>query len=114
VQVLNAVNPPGNLLWLLVGRFDGVDVHGGCADNILALDVFKLEHSLVFVVKSRFVQHSNTQVFLGTVGLRHLHKGIDFADCGDVVRDERLDLGVQVDLLRLVAANILEDLSNLL
>lgn len=66
------------------------------------------------MVKAGFVQNRDTQVFLLTIGLGHLKEGINLTDSRDVVRNEGLDLGVQVNLLGLVALNVLKHLLQLL
>ena len=66
------------------------------------------------MVQARLIKHRDTQIFLLTIGFGHLQEGIDFADSRDVVRDEGLDLRLQVNLLRLVALNVLKHFLELL
>jgi hypothetical protein len=66
------------------------------------------------VVERRFVQHRDTQVFLGTIGLGHLQEGVYFTNCWDIVRYEGLELSFEVDLLRLVPVDVLEYILHLL
>ena len=66
------------------------------------------------MIQARLVKNGNTKVFFLTIWLRHLQEGVDFAHCGNVVRNEWLDLRVQLNLLRLVALNVLEYLLELL
>ena len=66
------------------------------------------------MVQSRLIQHRDAQVFLGTIGLGHLQEGVHFTHRRDVVGDEGLELSFEVDLLRLVAVDVLEDILHLL
>ena len=93
MQVLNTAHPTSYFLRFLVSIFNGVNVHGCRANNILTLHVLKLKHSLVFVVEGRLVQHRNTKIFFGTIGLGHLEERIHFSYSRDVLRNEGLQLG---------------------
>ena len=64
------------------------------------------------MIKSWLIQHGDTQVFLRSVGLRHLEERVHLTDCWNVVWNEGLQLRLQVDLLRLVPVDVLEDLLN--
>ena len=114
MQILHAADPAGHLTWFLVGLVDRVDINWSGARYILALHVLQLEHCLVLVVKTRLIEHRDTQIFLLTVRFGHLKEGIDFTDGGDVVRDEWLDLRLQVNFLGLVPLNVLKHLLELL
>ena len=113
MQVLNSVDPPGDLFGFLVGAFDPVNIDGGGTHDVLALHVLQLKHSLVLRVECRFIQLSNTQVLLGAIRLGHLEEGVNFADRGDVVRHEGAQLSFKVDLLGLVAGDVLEQFLHL-
>ena len=43
-------------------------------------------------------------------GVAHLDKGVDVADGGDVVGDEGAHLRLELDVVRLVPRNVLEEL----
>lgn len=49
-----------------------------------------------------------------TVGLGHLQEGIDLTNSWDIIGDEGLDLGLEINLLRLIALNVLKHLLQLL
>lgn len=108
MKVLYTADPASNFAGLLVSVFDRVDVDGGSARHILTLHILQFQNRFVFVVKAGLVQHGDSQIFLGAIWLGHLEEGINLTDCGDVVRDERLDLRVQLNLLRLVPLDVLK------
>lgn len=60
------------------------------------------------MIQGGFVKHCNTKVFLGSVRLGHLQKGIDFSNSRDVVWNERFNLSVEVNFLRLVPLDVFE------
>jgi len=66
------------------------------------------------MVEAGLIQNGDTQVLLLTIGLGHLKEGINLSDSRDVVRNEWLDLGVEINLLGLVALNVLKHLLQLL
>ena len=66
------------------------------------------------MIQTRLVQNSDTKIFLLAIRLWHLQEGINFSDSWDVVWDEWLDLCVELDLLRLVALNVLKHFFELL
>jgi hypothetical protein len=107
---LHAADPAGHLTRLLVGALNWVNVDGGSTRHILALHILELKHGLIFVVKAGLVQNRDTEVFLLTIRFGHLEEGVDLTDSRDVVGDEWLDLRVKVDLLGLVALNVLKHL----
>ena len=109
VQILHRVHPPADLLRFLISILDRIDVHGRGTDNILALHVFQLENGLVLVVEGRLVQHNNSQVLFSSVRLGHLQEGIDLTHSRDILRNERLQLRIQVDFLWLVPVDILKE-----
>ena len=110
MQILNAANPAGNLPWLLISLIDRVDVDGSGARHIFALHVLELKHGLILVVQAGLIEHADAQFFLRTVGLWHLEERVDLADSWDVIRNEWLQLSLQVNLLRLVTLDVLEHL----
>ena len=114
MQVLHAANPAGHFTWLLVCLVDRINAHRGCARNILALHVLELQYSFVLVVEARLIEYANTQVLFLSIWLRHLKEGVDLSDSGDVVWDEWLELGFEVDLLGFVTLNVLEHFLELL
>ena len=114
MQALHAADPAGSFTWLLVRLIDRINAHRGRARNILALHVLELQYSFVFVVKAGLIKYANTQVLFLSVRFRHLKEGVDLSDSGDVVWDEGLELGFEVDLLWLVTLNVLEHFLKLL
>ena len=114
MQVLYAADPTRNFSRFLVSAFNRVDIDGRSSCNILALNVLELENSFVFMIQTRLIQNSDTKVFLLAIRLGHLQEGINFSDSWDVVWDEWLDLCVELDLLRLVALNVLKHFLKLL
>jgi len=114
VQILHCSNPPCNLLRLLISLLNRVNVHGSCTNHIFALNIFQFKHRFVFVVKSWFIQHNHTKIFLSSIWFGHFQECINFTDSWDVVRNEGLKLGFQVNLLRLVAINVLKDVLDFL
>ena len=114
MQVLYAADPTRNFSRFLVSAFNRVDIDGRSSCNILALNILELENSFVFMIQTRLVQNSDTKVFLLAIRLWHLQEGINFSDSWDVVWDEWLDLCVELDLLRLVALNVLKHFLELL
>ena len=109
MQVLNTIDPTRNFARFLVGIFDRVNIDGGSARHVLALNILQFQYCLVFVIKARFVKNGDTEVFLVAIGLGHLQESIDLSDSGDVVGDEGLDLGIELNLLGLIATDVLED-----
>ena len=114
MQVLYAADPTRNFSRFLVSAFNRVDIDGCSSCDILALNVLELENSFVFMIQTRLIQNSDTKVFLLAIRLWHLQEGINFSDSWDVVWDEWLDLCVELDLLGLVALNILKHFLELL
>ena len=110
VQVLHTADPTRNFPRFLVGAFDCIDINGGGTRNIFTLHILQLQNSLVFVVQTWLVEDCNTEVFFLSIWLWHLEEGVNLAHCGNVVRDEGLDLRVKLNLLRLVALNVLKHL----
>jgi hypothetical protein len=62
------------------------------------------------VVKCWFIEHHDTEIFLSSIGFRHLKEGIDFADSGDILRNERLKFCVKIDLLRFIPVDVFKEL----
>lgn len=80
VEVLHAVDPPRDLLGLLISVLDGFDIHRGSAHDVSLLDVSQLNNCLIFWVQGGLIEHSDTQVFLGAVRLWHLEEGVHFTN----------------------------------
>lgn len=55
----------------------------------------------------------DTQVLLGAIRLVHLEAGVDLTNGRHEVRDERLQLGLELDLLRFIARYVFEQLLDL-
>ena len=102
MEILHATDPTCHLARFLIGAVDRVNVDGGGTRHIFALHVLELQDRLVFRVETGLVEHRDAKILLLTVGFRHFKEGVDLADRGDVVRDERLNLCVKFNLLRLV------------
>lgn len=113
MQILYTAHPTGHFARLLISVLDRVNVDGGSARHILALHVLKFKNGFVFIVEARFVQDGDTEVLLGAIGLRHLKEGVNLTDCRDVVRNERLNLSLQIYLLGLVPLDVLKNLFDL-
>jgi hypothetical protein len=108
VQILHTADPAADFARLLIRLIDRVDINWGSARNILALNVFQFQYGLVFVIQTWFVKDSDTQVFLLSIWLWHLQESINFTNSWDVVRNEWLDLGFQINFLGLVSLNVLK------
>ena len=65
------------------------------------------------MVRRGLVEHLQSQVVGFPIRPRHLDERVNLADRWDVVRDEALDLGVQLYVVRLVAPNVPKQLANL-
>ena len=110
MQVLDAADPTRNFSGLLVSLINRIDVDGGGARHIFALNILELQNSFIFVVKARFIKDIDTEVLLLTIRLGHLEESIDFANSGDVFRNEGLNLSFQIDLLGFVTLDVLKHL----
>ena len=60
------------------------------------------------MVEAWLIQYRDTEILLRIIGLRHLQECINLTDSGNVVRDEWLHLGVELNLLRFVPLNVLK------
>lgn len=80
VELLNTVDPPRNVLRLLVRALYRLDVHRSRTYHILLLDVTQLYHCFVFRIESRFIEYSDTKILFGAIGLRHLQERVNLAD----------------------------------
>ena len=90
MQILDAVNPPADLLWLLVSVLNALHIHWCCPYDVSLLDISKFDNCLVFVIKRWFIKHCDTKIFFGIVWLWHLHEGVHFSNAWYVVWDEWL------------------------
>ena len=114
MQILNVRDPLRYLLWFFVCVLQGVHIDHDGAGHVFALHIFQLKDGLVFVVKAWLVKDCDSQILFLTIRLWHLKEGIHFAYSWDVVRDERLDLGIKFALLRFVSLDVLEELLHII
>ena len=66
------------------------------------------------MVQAGLIEDCNTKIFLLSIWLWHLQESINFANCRDVVRNEGLDLCVQINFLGLIALNVIKHVLELL
>lgn len=66
------------------------------------------------MVEARLVKHCNTKVFLLSIRLGHLEESVNLTDSRDVVGNEWLDLGLELNLLRLVPLDVIKHVFELL
>lgn len=111
MQLLHTVDPSRDFLRLLISTFDGLDVHGWSRSlvHVSLLDILELDQFVVVAVQARLIKHSDTKVFLSAVRFRHFKEGVHLSHTRDVFRNERLQLSVKINLLRLVAENVLKE-----
>ena len=109
VQVLHTIDPPGYVLWSLVSILYWLYTHGCSPHNVFTLDVFEFQNCFVFTIQRWLVQLSYTEVLLLTVRLRHLKACVHFSNCWNVVWDEWLQLGFEINLLWFVSLDVLEE-----
>ncbi len=114
MQILHTANPTGHFSGLFVRLINGINIDWSCARNILALNVLQFQNSFILVVKAWLVKHRNAQVLLLPIRLGHLEEGVHLTDGRDVVWNEWFDLRVQVNLLWLIALDVLKHLLQLL
>lgn len=112
VQVLHGGDPPSDLLWLFISVLDRVDVHWRASHDVLRLNILEFQNSFVLAVKCGFIEHGNTQVLVSTIWLWHLQERVNLTHGWHEVGYERLDLGVEVNLLWLKARDVLEEFFN--
>lgn len=60
-----------------------------------------------------FAPHLQPQIIRLPVGARHFDELVDVADGWNVVRNERLELPVQLDVVRFVPSDVLEQVPDL-
>lgn len=101
-------NPVVHLLDVLLCILNGFYAYVCWLDNDLLsyLNVLHFKDSGVCLVESRFINDSNAEIFLLAVWFWHLKERVDFANCGNVVRDERSKLRVKLNVLRFEARNV--------
>ena len=88
--------------------------HGSCSYHILALNILELKDSLIFTVECWLIKLSDTKILLSTIWLGHLETSIDFSNSRYVIGNERLQLSIKIQFLRLVSLNILKQVLNVL
>lgn len=113
MQILHAIDPPRYVFRSLIRILYRLYAHGCSAHNVFTLDVLQLQNCFVLAVQGRLIQLSYTEVFLLPVRLRHLQAGVHLSHCWHVVWHERFQLRFQIDLLRFVSLDILEQFLNL-
>lgn len=110
VEVLHAIYPSRDFLWLFIGAFDAINIHGSRSHHIFALDVLQLKHRFVFAIESRLVELNDTQVFLLAVWFWHLQECINLAHSWHIVGNEGLQFGVKIDFLGFITLDIFKEL----
>jgi hypothetical protein len=114
MQILDAINPSGNLLWLFVRMLYRVHINRGCSNDILALHILELEHCLILAVECWLIKLSDTKILLSSIWLRHFEASIHFSNCWHIIGNEWLQFSIEVKLLWLVPLNILEQVFDIL
>jgi len=109
MKILNGINPTRNFFGLLISILNWINVHWGGTYYIFRLNIFELEYCFVLMVKSRLIEHHNTQIFFLSIRFRHLKESIDLSNCWDVLRNERLKLCIQINLLWFIPVDIFKE-----
>lgn len=108
VKILDRVDPSRNFLWFLVCVLYRVHRNRSSSYDVLALNVLKLQYSLIFTVKRWLIKLGNTKVFFLTIRFWHLQAGVNLAYRGNVIRNKWLEFSIQIDLLRFVSLDVFE------
>jgi len=116
VHLANIFDPPGDFLGVLVGVFYALHYHVvilvSCAHVLL--HVGHSDDCLILGVQAGLVQNIDAKRFSLAIGSRHFELGVNFSNRGNVVGDEGLQLGLQVDLLRLEIRDVDEQVLHFL
>mmetsp|Transcript_17705 Transcript_17705/g.40053 ORF Transcript_17705/g.40053 Transcript_17705/m.40053 type:complete len:408 (+) Transcript_17705:260-1483(+) len=112
VQLGDALYPVGHLLRMLRRVVDVRDRGGlkrGLGGDCSELQV---QHGRICLLCRGLVEHCEAESILLAIRTWDLEEGVNLSDGWDVLRDEGLQLGFQLDGLRLVSSDVLEQLSD--
>mmetsp|Transcript_12849 Transcript_12849/g.32026 ORF Transcript_12849/g.32026 Transcript_12849/m.32026 type:complete len:419 (+) Transcript_12849:233-1489(+) len=113
VQVVDRGDPARDRLGVLLGGVDARHRHDVRAARLAHRAQLQLQHVGVGLQGGGLVELVQAEVVRLAVGPRHLDEGVDVADRGDVVGDEGAHLRLELDVVRLVAGDVLEELLDL-
>lgn len=89
---------------------------GGVSTSPLLSSHTRNAHRLtcrVGLVRRRFIQHFEPQIISLSIRARHFDESVNLPHGWNVVWDEALDFGVELDVVRFVAADVPEQLADL-
>jgi len=109
MKIFDAGDPLLDFLLVRLGVLNrgDVDLLVGTSVGLLGLDILHHKNSTIGAVHVRLVQVLDTEILSFAIRLGHFEESVNLTNCGNVVRDERSQRGLQLNVLGLVSRDVL-------